>query len=74
MPESFHNKSIFIISWENVSANDYVEMYKVFKQNNLLYSQNETPSKRKMFDCTRWFSLQSSIYTILLLKFLFADN
>ena len=30
MPESFHNKSILIISWENVSANDYVEMYKVF--------------------------------------------
>ena len=28
MWESFHNKSVSTVCWENVSVNNYVEMYK----------------------------------------------
>ena len=46
MWEPFHDKSGVIISWENVCKNNYVQMYKVLKQNNLFLSQSETSSKR----------------------------
>ena len=46
MWESFHNKSGATVSRKNMSINNYVQMCKILA-NNLLLSQNETPSKRK---------------------------
>ena len=46
MWESFHNKSGATVSRKNMSINNYVQMCKIL-ENNLLLSQNETPSKRK---------------------------
>ena len=66
----FHNRSGVIASWGNVRTNRYVKCTKSCEKQPIFVSKGNSIEKEtsEIFDCTRWFSLQSLNSTIRLFK------
>ena len=69
---TFHNRSEVIVNWENVWTNSYVKCTKPCKKQPIFVSKRNSIEKEtsEIFDCTRWFSLQSLNSIIRLFKVL----
>ena len=62
----FHNRSGVIVSWENVWTNSYVQIHSLVTKQPIFVTKRNSIEKEtsEIFDCTRWFSLQSFNSTI----------